>query len=278
MKIGVLVSIGQNTNIDEEFRRIHELELNCCQTLFWDTSLYTREVAEQMKAASLKWDVEITAVWAGWAGPFAWDFMDGPVTLGLVPSAYRYNRLKELYKASDFLQWVGVTDMITHVGFLPENCNDPDFVGVVIALRELCKHLKNRGQYFLFETGQETPTTVLRAIERINTGNVGINFDTANLVCYGKGNSADAIKVFGKYVRNTHCKDGLYPTCGDYLGEEVPLGEGEANLPLVFSRLKDVGYTGPYIIEREITGEKQIADIIMGRDLIRSILKDLCIE
>ena len=278
MKIGALISISKSRNIDDQFRALHELDLDCCQTLFWDTSMYTQEVADQLKAASAKYGVEITAVWAGWAGPMEWDFKSGPVTLGLVPAAYRDSRLKELFRASDFLQMVGVTDMITHVGFLPENPNDPDFVGVVAALRSLCKHLKNRGQYFLFETGQETPTTMLRAIEHIGTGNVGINFDTANLICYGKANSADALEVFGKYVRNTHCKDGLYPTCGDYLGEEVPLGEGKANLPAVFGKLKELGYTGPYVIEREITGEQQIADIKMGRDLIRSVLKELDIE
>lgn len=38
----------------------------------------------------------------------------------------------------------------------------------------------------MFETGQETPITLLRTILTVNTGNLGINLDPANLLLYGK--------------------------------------------------------------------------------------------
>jgi sugar phosphate isomerase/epimerase len=116
---------------------------------------------------------------------------------------------------------------------------------------------------------------MLRAIEAIGMDNVGINFDTANLVLYGKANTADALDVFGKYVRNTHCKDGEYPTEGTKLGREVPLGEGRANMPAVMNKLSALGYEGPYIIEREIDGEEQIRDIVNARDLLRKIAAEV---
>ena len=96
--------------------------------------------------------------------------------------------------------------------------------------------------------------------------------DTANLILYGKANSADAITVFGKYVMDTHIKDGLYPTDGKKLGHEVKVGEGMANIPEVLKRLKEVGYTGNLIIEREISGEKQIADILHAKKYLEEIL------
>ena len=104
---------------------------------------------------------------------------------------------------------------------------------------------------------------------------MGINFDTANLILYGKGNAADAVLVFGKYIRDLHIKDGLYPTDGMHLGKEVAAGEGLANFPLVLKRLKEAGYEGPYTIEREIKGEKQTADIIKARDRLLEIEKTL---
>ena len=127
--------------------------------------------------------------------------------------------------------------------------------------------------YFLFETGQETPVTLLRVIEELRRDNVGINMDTANLILYGKANSADAVTVFGKYVMDTHIKDGFYPTDGKSLGKEVKVGEGMANLPEVIKRLQAVGYKGNYIIEREISGEQQTKDIIETLDFLRSILR-----
>lgn len=31
--------------------------------------------------------------------------------------------------------------------------------------------------------------------------NLGVNFDPANLLMYGKANSVDALNIFGRYVR-----------------------------------------------------------------------------
>jgi len=275
MSIGVLVSLRANTDIDKEFKKIKELELDCCQVSCWDNALYTDKVAEELLAAAKKYKVEITALWAGWSGPREWNFTHGPTTLGLVPPAYRAMRAKELLEAGDFAARLGVDSIVTHAGFLPENPCDEEFIGTVGVLRHICRKLKEKGINFLFETGQETPVTMLRTIEAIGCDNVGINFDTANLILYGKANSLDALDVFGKYVRNTHCKDGLYPTSGSKLGVETKLGDGKANMPAIVEKLNALGYDGPYIIEREISGDQQIADIVAARDLLRDIFKNV---
>ena len=167
---------------------------------------------------------------------------------------------------------IGVDKVVTHVGFIPEDPAHPDFNGTVGALRNLCRYMKKKEQSFLFETGQETPITLLRTIEAIGYDNVGINLDTANLILYGKANTLDSLDVFGTYVMETHIKDGLYPTEGMKLGREVPAGEGKANIPEVIKKLSELGYSGAYTIEREISGEEQIKDIIKARDLIKSLL------
>ena len=270
-KIGVMIPLRPDTDVDNEFKKAADLGLDCCQVSVWKMELYTDAFAEQLKAASAKYGVEIVALWAGWSGPCEWNFTFGPSTLGLVPPAYRGVRLAELKLASDFAEKIGVTNVVTHVGFTPENPDDPNFTGLVGALRNLCKYMQKKGQTFLFETGQETPVTLVRVIEAIGYDNVGINFDTANLIMYGKANTVDALDVFGKYVLNTHCKDGMYPTCGNELGSEVPMGEGKANFVGVVAKLNELGYTGPYIIEREIKGDEQVADIKKGKALLESI-------
>lgn len=268
MKIGVLVAMRTGVDIFQKFRDVKALGLNCCQVNVWDMSFHTPENAAALKAASEETGVEITAIWAGWTGPAIWNAIYGPATLGLVPPAYRFERLQQLEKGGEFAAMVGVRDVITHCGFMPEVPSDPDFVGTVAALKTLCGHLKERGQRFLFETGQETPPTLLRAIEAIGMDNVGVNLDTANLILYGKASTLDALDMIGKYVWNTHCKDGFYPTCGSELGREVPLGEGKANIGAVMKKLKELGYPGPWIIEREISGDQQVKDICMARDLL----------
>ena len=272
-KIGAVVNLHKNCCVAERLNTLRANGFACCQLVIWDTSLYTDEMAEAIRAAVAESGIEVSTLWCGWSGPTEWNFTGGPVTLGLVPATYRAARAEELIAGAHFAAKIGVSRMATHVGFLPENMTDPAFPEVIAVLRYVIGACKQLGIHFLFETGQETPVTLLRVIEELGMDNVGINMDTANLILYGKGNSADAISVFGKYVMDTHIKDGFYPTCGRELGREVKVGEGLANLPEVMRRLDAVGYQGNYIIEREIEGEQQTKDMCETRDLLLSLLK-----
>lgn len=270
MKLGVI--IGVEGDLVADFQEAIDMGFPTCQLIIWNMELYTDENAEKVKNAVAKTGMEISGLWAGWSGPAVWDFQDGPETLGLVPKAFRGIRLLDLYKASDFAEKINVTDIITHVGYIPETPNHEDFYGTVSVLRALARRMKAKGQYFLFETGQETPVTLLRTIEAIGTDNLAINFDSANLILYGKANSIDAAKMLGKYIRNTHVKDGLYPVNGTDLGVEVAPGEGEVNYPELIKVLKSIGYTGCLTIEREIHGDQQKKDIIKARDMLLGLL------
>jgi len=275
MQIGVMIPVGTETDIQKELAKVAELGLQSCQLSIWDPTLFTDAFAARVLAAVKKTGIVISTLWCGYTGTVEWNFTYGPLTAGLVPPCYRGQREKELLMGSEFAAKIGVNQMATHVGFLPENYFDEDFRGTVGVLRHICQVMKERGQTFLFETGQETPVTVLRAIEEIGMDNVGINFDTANVMLYGRGNPADAVLVFGKYVRDTHIKDGFYPTNGRELGREVAAGKGLANFPLIMQRLKDVGYTGPFTIEREISGPEQIADILATKEMLLKIESEL---
>ena len=220
----------------------------------------------------------MTAFWCGWEGRRVWDFYEGQLTLGLVPTDYRVERMKMILEGSDFAKKIHVTDLATHVGFMPENPYDPKYEEVLVACKTIVAKCKENGQNFLFETGQETPVTLKRAIQDIEKalgkGNVGINLDPANLLMYGKANPVDALEVFGEYVMGIHGKDGKYPTDGHHLGDEVPLGQGKVNYPAFIAKLKEVGYEGDITIEREIDGDEQKKDIRMAKDLLDKLIAE----
>ena len=241
---------------------VRELGLDTCQLCSWDPKLATRENAAMIVAEAKSTGVRICALWGGYAGPAVWNLTEGPLTIGLVPPERRAARVGELQQWVDFASWIGAPAVITHCGFIPENPNDPEFPGVVEAIRQVAAYGVERGVEFWFETGQETPVTLLRTIERVGTGNLGINLDPANLILYGKGNPVDALDVFGRYVRNVHVKDGFYPTDGDHLGKEAQTGEGKVDFPRFLSRLREIGFGGELIIEREIHGDRQRRDIL----------------
>lgn len=258
MDIGVINSLKDGGRC---FDHVKQFGLNVCQLVSWDPTLATAEIAATTKAEAARAGVRICGLWGGYTGPGAWNFTKGPATLGLVPPEYRAHRVAELKQWADFAAWIGAPALITHCGFIPENITDPQFEPVMNAIREVAVHCKTRGLEFWFETGQETPVVLLRTIEHVGTGNLGINLDPANLILYGKGNPIDALDVFGPYVRNVHVKDGLYPTNGNDLGREMPVGQGRVRFPKFVRRLKEIGFKGELIIEREIEGEEQTRDI-----------------
>ena len=272
MKIGVLVLLTKDTDISAEIKKVHDLGLQSCQICCWDMSLMTDEIAKAINESKEKYGIEISTFWCGWSGPGVWNFYDGPLTLGLVPEAYRHIRLRELMLGSDFAKKIGVENMATHVGFIPENPATSEYNSLISCLRELANYVKSNGQYFLFETGQETPVTLRRAIEDIGTDNLGINLDPANLILYGKANPIDALEVFGEFVRDIHGKDGCYPTDGKNLGMETPLGDGKVNYPKFVAKLKEIGYDKYITIEREISGDEQIKDIKKAKSLLESLI------
>ena len=272
MKLGLQIILDEKEDISLKIKKVRELGFDYCQIVCWEMSLHTEENKEKILSACKEHGVAISSYWAGWCTPRIWNFVDGPSTIGIVPEQYRAGRLEELKRGSDFAKTLGVDKVATHVGFVPENPRDPNYPGVVAAVKEIADYCKANGQSFLFETGEETPITLLRLIEDTGCDNLGVNYDTANLILYGKANSADAITIFGKYVMDTHIKDGFYPTSGKNLGREVKVGEGLANIPEVIKRLRDAGYKGNYIIEREISGEQQTADIIDTIAFLRRII------
>ncbi len=277
MKVGVLIELFKDTNIDERFAELRSMGMESCQLVCWDREIIRDDsVAEAVNSAVEKHGVHITAFWCGWEGRRVWDFYEGQLTLGLVPTDYRVERVKMLMEGVDFAKKIHATDFATHVGYMPENPYDPKYQEVLTACKAIVAKCKENGQNFLFETGQETPVTLKRAIQDIEKdlgkGNVGINLDPANLIMYGKANPVDALEVFGEYVRGIHGKDGKYPTDGHYLGEEVPLGQGKVNYPAFIAKLKEVGYEGDITIEREISGEQQKKDIVAAKEILDKLI------
>jgi len=270
LKLGTIVGLGKGP--EEELAKVHELGLPTCQVSNWDPTLYTEDMVRRLVEASDKNQVEVSTVWAGTPGWRIWDFVTGPRTIGLVPEWARAERLAALKAGADFAKKVGAPSITTHVGFIPEDPNDPRYRGTIDALTELSLYCGERGLGFWFETGQETPVTLLRAIEDIGTDNLGINLDPANLLMYGKANPVDALDVFGQYVRGVHAKDGDYPTNGRKLGPEKALGEGRVDFPRLVPKLKAMGFQGALTIEREISGPKQIEDIKAAIRLLEPLL------
>lgn len=275
MQIGTCVTLSSMEEIENKLIMLREHAFSSCQLICWKPDIWTDENAVRLKELLTQYEITVSGFWCGWEGPTDWNFYTGQLTLGLVPPEYRQMRIQNLCDGADFAHKLGIQDVITHMGFIPENPYDPNFAGFCIAVRTVARHLQANGQYLLFETGQETPVTMLRCFETVGCDNLGINLDTANLILYGKANPVDALDVFGHYVRNIHAKDGRYPTNGHDLGEETRIGAGKVDFKAFFQKLHQLGYDSYVTIEQELSSDQTLADILKAREYLQDIIEKI---
>ena len=277
MAVGLLIQPANGP--EESIRRVHELGMtNCFLSLDGYLGHYSEDLAQQLRGLLKKYSVTPTAAEVVSPGPLVWDFLQGPSTIGLVPRATRTARMDALKQTSDFAALLGIRQVQTHCGFLPEDPADPLYAEAVKAIREVAQHCAGNGQSFLMETGQETPTTMARAIQDVAQPNLGVGLDTANLILYGKANPVDAVDIIGPHVRSVPAKDGRWPTDPMKLGEEVLIGTGLVDFKTVFTKLHRLGYAGAVTIEREISGPQQIADVKQEKVYLERILASVLRE
>jgi L-ribulose-5-phosphate 3-epimerase len=246
---GVIIGIRNNSNFEDEFIQIKELGFSHCQL---NVSEYSSGFAKRLREALEKYKVSPTTLICHGPGKYVWNFSEGPSTIGLVPREFREARVEKLHRCIDFCKEVGIPAVHAHLGFIPENPKNVLYLEFVETMKGVGEYALSRGIDIYFETGQETPITLIRAIEDIGTGNLFINCDLANLVMYGKSNSLDGLKILSKYVKEFHAKDGKYPTHPYELGKEVPIPHGKVDFPEVVTYLKQINWKGTITIEHEL--------------------------
>jgi L-ribulose-5-phosphate 3-epimerase len=246
--LGVITSAN---NPEEDLKIVRELGFPSCQL---DIRTYSPDLAKRLATALKNYRLIPTSLICMGPGTYKYNFTEGPSTIGLVPRENRAVRVERLRQGVNFCKAVGIPAVFAHFGFIPENPRDVLYTEFVDTMKSLGEYALKQGIDLYFETGQETPVTLLRAIEDIGTGNLFVNYDTANLVMYGKANPLDGLKVIGKYVKSLHAKDGTYPVNPRELGKEVPIPTGEVNFPGVISYLKKLNFNGSITIECELAG------------------------
>ncbi|MGH9448503.1 MAG: TIM barrel protein, partial [Terriglobia bacterium] len=162
MALGIMIGLGNDP--EATVAKVHGLGLSTCQM---DAGYLDDDLVQRLQAALDKYGVVITAMGTDGPGPYIYNFYDGPLTLGLIPRTYRAQRIEKLKKFSDLVKKLNVPAIRIHAGFIPEDPNDHLYREAVETLRDAIGHIKQNGQQFLYETGTETPITLLRAIQDV---------------------------------------------------------------------------------------------------------------
>lgn len=274
MRVGLLVDITKN--FKEQIRHVKKLGFCCGQLAQWDMDFYTEENLKELKQVLKEEQFEVSAFWCGWTGPVIWSYPDMYQSLGLVPDYLRQKRLEDLRRGAKFAYDLGIRDVVTHAGYFPDDPLHPTHIAIVQSLKMLCGELKERGQNFTFETGEELPLTLSILINEIGLDNVGVNFDPANFLSNGRANPNDAMELLGCRVFGMHAKDAVPPKFGDVKGKQVPIGEGKVDFKGLLCQLKEFGFPGDIVIEHEMDGrEDRDHDILRSKAYLEQLIEEV---
>ena len=271
--IGVFASIDAGFGVRLEV--VRELGIKTIQLHAPTKASRTAENAKAFMEKLREYGITVTTVFLGFEGETYESIARTAETVGLVPEATRAARLAESHEIADFAALLGVSTIGSHIGFVPHDRTSAEYNAVVETVRSLCDHLLKNGQVLHLETGQEPVDLLLKFMDDVSRPNIFINFDPANLILYGIGDPLGALRAVASRVRGVHCKDATATTGtpGVDWGCEVPFGEGEVNAEQYLRILKEIGYTGPLTIERELSSEpeRQKAEIGKAVELINAL-------
>ncbi len=268
MSIGVIV---RGDAPIASLKRVKSLGIPTCQMYIPPEEWHSESKMEAIRKAVSETGVKITCFFCHFKGESYVNVPTIKKTVGLRNPNTRQERIEKIFTFSDFAKKLNVPALAGHIGFIPENKDDPDYEGMVQAVRKIADHCRENGQKFALETGQEKASVLSMFIEDVNRLNTGVNFDPANMLLYDAGDPIEALDILGRYVIAVHCKDGKHPERRRGLGKEYPLGEGNVGIERFINKLKEIGYTGSLTIEREISGEQQTKDILKAKKLLEKL-------
>lgn len=190
-------------------------------------------------------------------------------TGGYVPDEQWALRKKMSAQAAALGTELGLKAVTTHVGFIPRK-GEAGYDKMLGRVREIARDFGGHGIDLGMETGQESADELLEFLNDLETPNVFINFDPANMILYGAGDPVDAIRTLAGHIRHVHVKDGTASDRpGEAWGEEVAFGDGQVGPQRFLAALGRIDYRGPLAIERE-AGARRVEDVRAAIDALRA--------
>ena len=86
------------------------------------------------------------------------------------------------------------------------------------------------------------PKDFSELLKRINNSRIKANYDSGNSASLGY-NMQEEFELLGHSIINIHVKDRIFG------GTTVPLGTGDTDFELFFSKIKQISYSGDFIIQ-----------------------------
>jgi sugar phosphate isomerase/epimerase len=255
---------------------IVELGVETCQLAVTGERKLTPELAAAYRKELSKAGLGVATVFAAYEGERYDDIPTVVRTVGFMPRSTRAARELRTRQVIDFGAALGVGSFGCHVGFVPEDRSDPDYVEVRDVVRRIADYAASHGMTFSLETGQEPAALLLQFFRDVDRPNVKINFDPANMILYGSGEPIEAYRLLAAHVVSIHGKDGDWPdpATPGALGTERPLGSGSVNIAKFVRTVRESGFVGTINVESGVHGDEPHAVTLKNAVSLLKRLRD----
>jgi sugar phosphate isomerase/epimerase len=180
-------------------------------------------------------------------------------TGGIVPDNCWPQNKDYFLKAIETAAQLGISFLSAHIGFI-DHANNDAYQKIIDRGMMLADAAAQKNVTLLMETGQETAKELHRFLNNLAHPAVGVNFDPANMLLYGKGDPVEAVGILAPWIRHVHIKDAVAAQIPGQWGTEVVWGTGQVGAEMFLAALQEVGYEGAVAVERE-AGQTRRNDI-----------------
>jgi sugar phosphate isomerase/epimerase len=175
-----------------------------------------------------------------------------PVSISAHSDLARPEGVSHFKARIDFAAALEVEIVNTGTGHTESSADEEQFVALM--KDEVIPYAKARNVKIALEThGGMTGTAqdCLRTLGRLDSAQVGINYDPANVIYYRGVRPEQDIAQIAAHIIHVHMKD---QRGGQGVADFPPLGEGEIDFARLLEILARAGYRGPISAELELKG------------------------
>jgi sugar phosphate isomerase/epimerase len=169
-------------------------------------------------------------------------------------------------RVGDIAAEMGLSLVTFHAGFIPEEqCGERR--RMLDRLHILTEEFVERDLLLGLETGQECSDNVASVLIELSFEELGVNFDPANMILYGKGDPIEAMKTLQPWVQQVHIKDAVATKVAGTWGTEVVVGEGDVDWKTFLELVPD---DVNLVIERE-GGGNRVGDVKRAKTMLEGL-------
>ncbi|MBM4002401.1 MAG: sugar phosphate isomerase/epimerase [Planctomycetes bacterium] len=177
-------------------------------------------------------------------------------------------RVDATLQALKFAYDLGCNLVVNQVGRVPDKSEGREWELLRETLGDVGRSSQRIGALLAAETGSESGADLLRLIEALPSGSIGVTLNPGNLIIHGFS-ASEATRLLARHVLYVHVKDGVRDLAQGR-GLEVPLGRGSVDFPEIFGLLEDQQYRGYFTVERE-NSQQPLVDIENSIQYLRNL-------